>query len=104
MLRHFTILLLLTLAALFALPFLHEGSLWVLKLHNLIVHYLSFAFKGGTIGGIFKQLISVVIITIASSTLLSFLYGLIKGVRFPYWIEITWGVWITLMMILVVSH
>jgi hypothetical protein len=96
MTKHLLALIVLTIAILFTLPFLHTGLINFVHLHSWIIDLLSKIFAGGHTGSLIKQTLAILLVPLGLGGVLGGGYWIFKRQAMPYLLHIIWISWIIL--------
>ena len=96
MIKHFIVMLALTVLVIVTVPFLHQGLGTFLQIHAFIIEMLSKVVNGGHLGVLIKELIAIFVLPLAIGGILGFVYWVFKRTTMPYLLHVIWIVWVIL--------
>lgn len=94
MFKGLIILIALSIAIIFAMPYAQQGMQWLLLGHDWVSNSLTNIFTGGRAGSMARELIALLSIPIAVGLVPTILYWVIRRQWFPYFTHIVWIIWL----------
>jgi len=104
MLKHLLAIIVLSAAAIFAIPHCHSCLQWLLGLHTFIVNTLGNVFAVSSTGNFIKSFIAILVIPVSAGIILGGAYWVFKRRQMPYLMNIVWSIWIVLIVTLILLH
>lgn len=100
MLRHFILLLILSVVAILFLHEVHQVLNVLVYAFNKISGYLSFIFAGDRIGLITRHVIALIILPVLIGLIVNVIYWAFTRRTIPGLFAIIWAVWLLLIALL----
>lgn len=100
MIRHIGLMLLLSFALLFSMPYLQWLAAKLYQFELLFIYETRFMFPGGAIGHIIRQVITLTLTPIIFAGIAGGVYWIFTRRTLPYIEFITWALWLMLILVL----
>lgn len=94
MLKHIVVILVLSLAVIFFMPYAQMGLNHLVDAHTWVADHLKDVFAGGEAGNIIRQLIALFAVPVLVALVPVILFWLAKRSWFPWTMEVIWVVWL----------
>lgn len=94
MIKHIVLLLLLSAAIVFGMPYAEHGMELLLTAHGWISERLTDVFSGASAGNMIRNFVALLAIPVAAGLIPSVLFWIVKRYWFPYFMTIVWIVWL----------
>lgn len=104
MLKQSIIYLLLSILVVIFAKYVHVVIVYIDMLYTYIHLLLSPIFNSGGIGSIVSKVLILVFVPILIIAIPALIYRLIKGENMPYMIELTWCLWLILVLSNILIH
>lgn len=104
MLRQSLIYLLLSVFIVIFAAYAHVLIVYLDMLYTYTNLQMAPIFSSGAVGVLIRKTISLVVIPVAIAAIPALIYRLIKGQPLPYFIQITWLLWLIIVLSKVLIH
>ncbi len=104
MLKQIVIYLILTLAVILFAKYVHLLIVYIDIIYTYLHITIAPIFSHGGLGLLFSKMILYILIPVSLASVPAFAYRLIKGGDMPYFIEITWCLWLILVLSNIMIH
>ncbi|MDP1602898.1 MAG: hypothetical protein Q8M03_06490 [Legionella sp.] len=104
MFRQSIVYLLLSILVVIFAKYIHVIIVYIDLFYSYINLHLSPIFNQGGIGSIISKVLLLVLIPILIAAIPALVYRLIKGKNMPYFIELTWCLWLVIILSNVLIH
>lgn len=104
MFRQSIIYLLLSILAVLFAKYIHVFIVYIDMLYIYVHIKLSPLFNQGGVGGMISKVIILVLVPVLLAAIPALVYRLIKGRDMPYFIELTWCLWLIIVLSNILIH
>ena len=78
--------------------YVHMALIQLNNFYTYCDHLMRPIFNQAGVGHLVHQILLVILIPLILVTPIALIYRLVKGQKFPYLIQLTWGVWLILIL------
>jgi hypothetical protein len=98
MLRQTIIYLLLSILVVLFAQYVHLLIVYIDMVYTFINLQLAPIFSNSTVGILIRKVISLVFIPVVLAAIPALIYRAIKGKHMPYFVEVTWFLWLVIVL------
>ena len=104
MLKQSIIYLVLSILIVLFAEYAHICIVYIVLFYTYINVKLALIFSNSALGIMLRQVLSLVLLPIAIAAIPALIYRAIKGSQMPYFMEVTWLLWLVIVLSKVLIH
>lgn len=98
MLKQSIVYLILSMLIVIFAQYAHLLVVYVVMLYTYLMIHITPLFSGSQYGILIRNVLSLVLIPVIIAGIPALIYRAIKGQTMPYFFELTWGLWLIIVM------